>query len=518
MQTKEIRDGASKLATGCMVLVKGQRIDVSPSRRWQSCASCLFLAGLGSGLSNLATTAIGLLDGLDDTDGDGLTHVTDGETTEGRVVSESLNTHGLGRNHLDDGGVTGLDELGVVLNGLSGTSVNLLEELGELAGDVGSVAVKDGSVTSTNLAGVVKDDDLGGEGSSSLGGVKLGVTGDVATANFLDGDVLHVEADVVTRNTLGELLVVHLDGLDFSGDVGGSESDDHTGLENTSLDTADGHRSDTTDLVNILEGKTEGLVCGTLGGLNGVNGIEEGLASDLAGLGLLLPALVPGAVGGNLKHVVAVEAGDGDEGDRLGVVADLLDKVGGLLDDFVETVLAPVGGVHLVDGNDELLDTEGVGEQSVLTSLAILGDTSLELTSTGSNDENGAVGLGSTSDHVLDEVTVTGGINDGHVELGSLELPEGDIDGDTTLTLGLELVKNPGILEGTLAEFGSFLLELLDGTLVNTTALVDQVAGGSGLAGVDVSNDDNVDVSLIVLTHFGGWMLSQRDWFCVVVF
>ena len=28
--------------------------------------------------------------------------------------------------------------------------------------------------------------------------------------------------------------------------------------------------------------------------------------------------------------------------------------------------------------------------------------------------------------------------------LGSLELPEGDIDGDTTLTLGLELVKNPG--------------------------------------------------------------------------
>ena len=28
--------------------------------------------------------------------------------------------------------------------------------------------------------------------------------------------------------------------------------------------------------------------------------------------------------------------------------------------------------------------------------------------------------------------------------LGGLELPEGDIDGDTTLTLGLELVKHPG--------------------------------------------------------------------------
>jgi hypothetical protein len=46
----------------------------------------------------------------------------------------------------------------------------------------------------------------------------------------------------------------------------------------------------------------------------------------------------------------------------------------------------------------------------VLTSLAILGDTSLELTSTGSNDENSAISLGGTSDHVLDEITVTRGV------------------------------------------------------------------------------------------------------------
>lgn len=38
--------------------------------------------------------------------------------------------------------------------------------------------------------------------------------------------------------------------------------------------------------------------------------------------------------------------------------------------------------------------------------------------------------------------------------LGSLELPEGNINGDTTLTLSLKLVKDPGVLEGTLAEFG----------------------------------------------------------------
>ena len=46
----------------------------------------------------------------------------------------------------------------------------------------------------------------------------------------------------------------------------------------------------------------------------------------------------------------------------------------------------------------------------MLTGLAILGDTSLELTSTSGNDENSAVGLRGTSDHVLDKVTVTGSV------------------------------------------------------------------------------------------------------------
>ena len=42
-----------------------------------------------------------------------------------------------------------------------------------------------------------------------------------------------------------------------------------------------------------------------------------------------------------------------------------------------------------------------------------------------------------------------------------LELPEGDINGDTTLTLSLELVEHPRILEGALAEFSGFLLSEL---------------------------------------------------------
>ena len=65
---------------------------------------------------------------------------------------------------------------------------------------------------------------------------------------------------------------------------------------------------------------------------------------------------------------------------------DFLDKVGGLLDDFLVSGFRPLGGIHLVDGNDELLDTKSVSEQGMLTSLSVLGDTGFEFTNTSSNN------------------------------------------------------------------------------------------------------------------------------------
>ena len=45
----------------------------------------------------------------------------------------------------------------------------------------------------------------------------------------------------------------------------------------------------------------------------------------------------------------------------------------------------------------------------------------------------------------------------------------------------------------------AYLLELLNGTRVDTTALVDQVTSGGRLAGVDVADNDHVDVNLVLL-------------------
>merc|ERR1719285_1021358 len=463
---------------------------------WFRVGQSLLFASLFGGLGDLAGGGVLLGDGLDDADGDGLPHVTDGEATERRVVGESLHGHGLGRSHLNDSGISILDGLGEGLKLLARTTIALLKDLLKLAGDVGGVAIHDRRISVLDFSRVVENNDLSVEVLALLGWVVLRVRGDVSTTNFLYGDVLDVKANVVTGKGLGKRLVVHLNGFDLSCDVGGSEIHNHTGLDDTSLNTTDGHCSNATDLVDILEWETEGLVSGAGGGNNGVKGLNEGEATGISllfgGLGptLFLLAITvstgpPGHLLRLLQHVVSMPSRDGAEDNLLGIVTNLLDVTLDFLADFQEAGLAVgsrSGAVHLVDTNNELLDTQGVGEEGVLTGLAILGDTSFKF-------------------------TVASSINEGDVVVLCLELPQSDVNGDTTLTLSLEFVQNPGILEGALAHLLGLLLKLLNDTLVDTTAFVNEMASGSGLAGIDVSNDDNIDVQLF-FTHFEGGLQS----------
>ena len=257
----------------------------------------------GRGKVRTLATLLSLLDGLDDTDSNGLPHITDGETTERWVLVVALDTHGLAGDKLGNTGITRLDELGRVLKRLPASPVNLLNQLGKLASNVGSMAIQDGGITRTNLTGVVEDDDLSVERSGLLSGIVLGVGSDVSTADILDRDVLDVETDVITRLAGLKLLVVHFDRLDFSGNVCRGESNDHAGLDDTRLDTTDGHCSNTTDFIDILEREPEGLIGRAGRGLDGIDGVQEGLTLDGAGLVLLGPALVPGhAVNGRSEN------------------------------------------------------------------------------------------------------------------------------------------------------------------------------------------------------------------------
>ena len=52
-----------------------------------------------------------------------------------------------------------------------------------------------------------------------------------------------------------------------------------------------------------------------------------------------------------------------------------------------------------------------------------------------------------------------------------------------------------------LSGFLRLFLELLNGSLVNPSTLVDQVPSGGGLARIDVADNNNVNVGLF-LSHF----------------
>ena len=108
----------------------------------------------------LATRLVSLVNRLDDTDGDRLPHVTDGETTKRRVLVVSFNAHRLRGDELDNAGIARLDELRRRFQRFTCPAINLLDELRELAGNVGGVAIEDGRVTGADLTWVVEDDDL----------------------------------------------------------------------------------------------------------------------------------------------------------------------------------------------------------------------------------------------------------------------------------------------------------------------------------------------------------------------
>ena len=437
-----------------------------------------------------------LLDLLDDTDSDGLLHVSDSESTEWWEGGESLDDHWLGWGKLDDGGITRLDRLGELLSDLTSSLVHLVLDFSELAGNVGGVAVKNWRVTVHDLTWMVHNDNLSLEELGIGSWVVLGIGGNETSLDILDGETLDVEANVVSWNGLSDLLVMHLDGLALGGGSEWTEGNLHGWLDDTSLDSADWDRSDTGDLVDILEWESEWLEDWSLWWLDGIKSLEE------------IWTLIPWHVGGVLEHVVTNPSGDWDEWNGLDLVSDLLEVARDFGFDFIVSLFLVVGtlGVHLVAADDHLLDTHGESKKSVLSGLTFLGPSRLELTRWGGNHKNGDIGLGGTGDHVLDEVSVSWGIDDGEDRLGGLELPEGDIDGDTSLSLGLKLVKYPGVLERSLTHFFGFLLELSNGSLINTTALVDQVTSGGGLSGVDMTNDDQVNV-LLFFTHLSVFSL-----------
>lgn len=100
-------------------------------------------------------------------------------------------------------------------------------------------------------------------------------------------------------------------------------------------------------------------------------------------------------IGAGLQHVVTIPAGNGDKGHSVRIVTNLLDVSADFFNDFIIALLAVVGlgGVHFVDAYNELLDSQGVGQQGVFSGLSVLGYPSLKLAYTSRHNQHSTIGL-----------------------------------------------------------------------------------------------------------------------------
>ena len=453
----------------------------------------------------------GLLDGGGDlAKHDNTVTVEEGNTGETLARLEGIADEGLDGSELNLGHFVGLEGMGVFHLLATGLLAHLPVKVDDTAGGAAATDETDGGVTLLDLTGDIEDLDLGGEGLDGGEGAILLVDHDVTgTGHVHLVETLNVQTDVVTGLGRVDLLVMHFDGehlaaASVGGGVGGHEDNISVLLDETLLDATGEDITDTLNLVDTGDGHAHVLVGVTLRGAGHVvEGIEELVDVQLlAAGGGDVNAVPPLHVLGLLEEVVTHPAGDGDDGDGVGdevlLPADLHKHVLHLIADLVVALLGVLGdiAIHLVDANDELLDTQQVDKTGVLASLALdltglvvaTLDGGDEVT-IGGNHQAGNIGLGGTGNHVLDEIAMAGGIDDGVVPLLGEELLGGAGDGHTTLTLLLLTVHVESEGERRLTETVGLSLELLHFTLGDTAELEEQTTGGRGLAGVDLVLD-----------------------------
>jgi len=392
----------------------------------------------------------------------------------------------------------------------TGLLAHLPVKVDDTAGGAATTDETDGGITLLDLTGDIEDLHLGGEGFDGRQGAVLLVDHDVTSAgHVLLVETLNVETDVVTGLSLLDLLVMHLDGehlaaASVGGGVGGHEDNFFVALDDTLLDAAGQHITDTLDLVDTGDGHAHVLVDVTgRGRAHVVEAVEQHVDVQLfARGGDDVNAVPPLHVFGFLQEIVTHPAGDREDRDAVGdevlLPADTGKHVLHLIANLGVALLGVLGdiAIHLVDANNELLDTQQVNETGVLAGLALdftslvvaLLDGGDEVT-IGGNHEDGDIGLGGAGNHVLDEIAMAGGIDDGVVPLLGEELLGGAGDGHTTLTLLLLAIHIEGEGERRLTETVGLSLELLHFTLGDASEIEEQTTGGGGLAGIDMAAD-----------------------------
>lgn len=277
--------------------------------------------------------------------------------------------------------------------------------------DLGTVVLVEASVATTLL---LREDVHRAE--ELLVGLDLAGDGDNhATPNVLAADTTEEKTGVVAGAGLLARLLEGLNVSDLGLDHLGTLPDElnlGVTLEDTTLNAARNDGATAGNGEDVLDGHEEGLVEITLGrGNPGVDGFEE-----LVNLGIA--DVVPPV----LKRT---ERGPHNDGRIITLEVVLAEQLAHLHLDKLQH-LGVLNRVDLVDENDDPLHTDLASEKKMFPRLR-------HLAVGGGDDDDGAVHVGRTRNHVLDVIGVTGAVDVRVVPVfgGVLEMRGGD--GDTTL-------------------------------------------------------------------------------------
>ena len=222
---------------------------------------------------------------------------------------------------------------------------------------------------------------------------RAGLAQALATLDLVTVNATQQGADVIASLSELQALAEHLEAGDGGGHLLFLETDDlHlvADVGSTTLDTTGGDGATARNGHDVLNGHQEGLVSSTIrSGDVAVNSVHQ-----------LPNALVLGGVGIGAGGLQSLQSRTTDDGGVVAIEVVLVQQLTDLHLDQIQQLLV-VDHVALVHEDNDLGHADLTGEQDVLTGLG-------HGTIGSSDDQDSAVHLSSTGDHVLDVVSMAG--------------------------------------------------------------------------------------------------------------